>query len=104
MKSFSSAAGMLQLKSRRQSGRRQVGPWAVRLTTGDQRYSPSQSLVWHKCPTGRPAKIRSCLGLLATGSPYSVLGAGIYGCGLLRGFIKMPEAERETIVAGTVPP
>jgi len=46
MKSFSSAAHA-PAEEQTSIEKTPGGTVAVRLTTGDQRYSPSQSLVWH---------------------------------------------------------
>ena len=95
MKSFSSAAHA-PAEEQTAIEKTPSGTVAVRLTTGDQRYSPSQSLVWHNADR---ASGENTIMLGAAGNRQPILGFGAAftdaACYVIH---QMPEAERERLL------
>src|SRR5258708_25810208 len=95
MRSFSSAAHA-PAEEQTAIGKTPGGTVAVRLRTGAQRYSPSQSLVWHNADR---ASGENTIMLGAAGNRQPILGFGAAftdaACYVIH---QMPEAERERLL------
>src|SRR5262245_7219815 len=90
MKMFSSASSTPREK------RSPSGTVAVRLTTGDQRYSPSPTLSWQDANLG-PRENTIVLGAIRGQAPVLGFGAAFTdaACYVIH---QMPEAERERLL------